>query len=108
MGLISRWRTKRRVQKQMNLLMEYIEKQLDAGVHPEDLLIYEISSEILWDVPLQSWKIFFDGSEYGIELGEGELIYLLRGRGGAEEHARVISALDRDGWYSVRFDVENR
>lgn len=109
MGLINRWRTKRRVKKQIDALMNYIEEQLNAGVHPDDMLVYEINKAIEWDVAGGFWKIYFSGEAMGLSLPVGELVYLVTGsgRGGCAEHARVVEALG-DGWYSVRFDVENR
>lgn len=109
MDFIRRWRTKRRVKRQMEALLAYIEQQLEAGVHPNDMLVYEIRSAVEWDVPLQAWKIYFSGEELGITLEVDELVYLVRGmgRGGSEEHARVIDEIG-DGWYTVRFDVKNR
>jgi hypothetical protein len=99
---IRRWLHKRRVEKQVQFFMDYIQQQLESGVHPDDLLVYEVSKPVEWDVPLQCWKISFI-----LELSVGELVYLESGRGGAKEHARVVDALG-DGWYSVRFDVDNR
>lgn len=109
MGLISQWRMKRRVKKQVDALMNYIEEQLNAGVHPDDMLVYEIDKAVQWDQAGQFWKVYFSGHALDIILPVGELVYLVSGsgRGGCAEHARVVSSLS-DGWYSVRFDVENR
>lgn len=104
-SVFRRWQTKRRVEKQVEALMKHIQEQLDAGVHPSDMLVYEIDKAIEWDRGLQSWKIYFPLEDVPLEVGE--LVFLMRGRGDAKEHARVVEALD-GSWYTVRFDVENR
>lgn len=97
------------MQKRVDEVMNFIYAELEKGTHPDDIMVWKLEGAIEWDQGLQSWKIDMSSVDLEEELGlqKDELVYLIHGRGDAEEHARVVGALG-DGWYSLRFDVENR
>ena len=104
-NLIRRWKDKRRMKREVQALIDYIQGELERGVHPNDLLVYSLPSPVEWDQEGQFWKVLCDDTD--IVLQVDELIELKSGRGGAKEGARIVEDLG-GGWYSLRYDVDNR
>jgi hypothetical protein len=93
---------KRTLKRRITEIMEYVEAELERGVHPNDLLVYSLSAEVFWNQELQVWTV---QSELRHETDE--LIELVSGRGGAVEGARIVEHLG-GLVHSLRFDIDVR
>jgi hypothetical protein len=99
MGWYKAWKRKQLEDKIFRLVIGEIASQLAVGVALEDIWKPCVTEPIEWDMAGQFWK-----AHYISELSEGRLVQLSSGRGGAEEYARIVRALDNVEWYEISFD----
>ena len=100
MKSFSDWRIERRARKQARELLAFILAELDKGVPIGDLFVYNIEKPVLWKQKEGFWYV-----ESEDHFEPRQKLYLLCGRGGAKEYARVVEALGGDE-YSVTFDMD--
>ena len=100
MKSFSDWRIERRARKEARKLLDFILAELDKGVSVEDLFVYNIEEPVLWKQKGGFWYV--ESEEH---FTPTQKLYLLRGRGGAKEYARVVESIGNDE-YSVTFDMD--
>ena len=90
----------RRARKEARALFDFILSELDRGVPPRDLFVYNIEQSVLWNKEGSFWYV-----ECAERLEPGQKVKLLSGRGGAEEEARIVEWLGGDE-YSITYEME--
>jgi hypothetical protein len=84
----------RRRKKNVDLLLVYIFSKLAEGYSITDILVWNLESPVEWDRERAVWTVFSPE-----ELESGQRVYLLSGRGGVDEEARVVDGTAVEGGF---------
>jgi len=84
----------RRRKKNVDALIVYIFSKLAEGHDITDILVWNLDAPVEWDRKRAVWTVFSPN-----ELESGQRVYLLSGRGGADEEARVVDGTTVEGGF---------
>ena len=89
-GFFYRWRMRRAQKKVWEEVVLALEEHLKSGLPLEDFLVFHLDQTVEWDKSLQSWIVRIPKEVFGdLVLDPGNRVYLINGRGGASEDARI-------------------
>jgi len=91
-GFLTRWRRRRLERKIYKAIFVALEEHMDAGLPVSDFFVFYIEEAVEWDRSEQCWIVKV-ASMGELVLDAGMRVNLARGRGDAEESARILEVL---------------
>lgn len=111
MGILNWYKERKRKRQSSDALDELYRvllEHLERGGQLEDLTAYVVESPVFWSQKEQTWKVLVETST----LSDGDRLYVVTGRGGADEFCNVSGGGVERGVlefeYAVVFGADSR